>query len=351
VENSIIRNRSSEIKVNSLISIVVPCYNEADCLPTFLDRVQGALGAMPGIDYEIVAVNDGSSDATSSVLEDMRMRDPRLGVIQFVRNFGHQAALSAGLSCAIGEAVICMDADLQHPPELLPELVRNWQQGFDVVQTVRRSQPGLAKSFSSRMFYSLFNLFSDVPITDGAADFRLMSRRAVDSLMALPERTRFIRGLVAWLGFPCATVEFDAPQRHAGKSAYGVKKMFGMAMDAMVTLSARPLHLALWIAALVLVMAAVYALYILNLLAHGMPLVRGWTSTIMLILIMGSVNLLCTGILGLYLRAALVEVRKRPEYLISSYSPPRGKSIEKDVLPEPAAEEDIHRVVSRKVQI
>jgi polyisoprenyl-phosphate glycosyltransferase len=305
---------------------------------------------IPGIDYEIVAVNDGSTDETASVLEVMRMRNPRLGVIQFVRNFGHQAALSAGLSHACGDAVVCMDADLQHPPELLAEMVGSWQQGFDVVQTVRRSQPGLAKSFSSRMFYSMLNLFSEVEITDGAADFRLMSRRAVDSLMALPERTRFIRGLVAWLGFPCATIEFDAPRRHAGSSAYGIRKMFGMALDAMVTLSARPLHLALWIAVLVLLMAFGYAVYIFDLVAHGVQLVRGWTSTILLILIMGSVNLLCTGILGLYLRAALVEVRKRPEYLISGYIPPRHKSIENAMLEDSAASA-VQKVASRKAQI
>ncbi|HEX8814537.1 MAG TPA: glycosyltransferase family 2 protein [Terriglobales bacterium] len=337
--------------MKSLISIVVPCYNEAGCLPAFLDRAQAILDRIPGIDYEILAINDGSTDQTASVLETMQTRSPRLGVIQFVRNFGHQAALSAGLSHARGDAVICMDADLQHPPELLPEMIGRWQQGFDIVQTVRRSQPGLAKSFSSRAFYSVLNLFSEVEITDGAADFRLMSRRAVDALMALPEHTRFIRGLVAWLGFPCATLQFDAPERHAGRSAYGIKKMFGMALDAMVTLSARPLHLALWIAAFVLVSAFVYAVYIIDLSAHGVALVRGWTSTILLILVMGSVNLLCTGILGLYLRAALVEVRKRPDYLISSYIPPGHRSFESATLHKTSDERDSQNFAVRKVQI
>jgi glycosyltransferase involved in cell wall biosynthesis len=307
---------------SSLISIVVPCFNEAACFSIFLERVEKVLGGVEGIDYEVLAINDGSKDNTAAVLEECRLRDPRLGVIQFVRNFGHQAALSAGLAHARGDAVICMDADLQHPPELLPELICRWRQGFDVVQTVRRSQPGLTKSLSSRAFYRLLNLLSEVEIASGAADFRLMSRRAVDSLLALPERARFLRGLVAWLGFPCTMIEFDAPRRHAGTSAYGFKKMTSFALDALVALSARPLQLAWWIAGFTLLSAFAYAVYILGLLTQGVPLVKGWASTIFLILIMGSVNLFCTGILGFYLRAVLVEIRKRPDYLVSGYAPP-----------------------------
>jgi polyisoprenyl-phosphate glycosyltransferase len=307
---------------DALITVVVPCYNEGACFPVFLQRLESALSAVPDIDYEILAVNDGSKDDTAAVLENRRLRDRRLGIIQFVRNFGHQAALSAGLAHAHGDAVICMDADLQHPPELLPELIRLWRRGFDVVQTVRRSQPGLTKSLSSRAFYFLLNFFSEVELTNGAADFRLMSRRAVDSLLALPERSRFLRGLVAWLGFPCTTIEYDAPPRLAGSSTYSLKKMMDFAVDGLVALSARPLQLALWLAGGALLLALAYTIYVFSLMANGIPLVKGWASTIFLILIMGSVNLLCTGILGLYLRAALVEIRKRPDYLISGYMPP-----------------------------
>jgi len=306
----------------NLISVVVPCYNEAECLSPFLERVERALADVPDTEYEILAINDGSKDHTGAVLEACRLQNPRLGVIEFVRNFGHQAALSAGLVRARGDAVICMDADLQHPPELLPELIRSWRQGFDVVQTVRRTQPGLTKSLSSRAFYWLLNRFSEVEISSGAADFRLMSRRAVTALLALPEQSRFLRGLVAWLGFPCTTIEFDAAPRYAGRSAYSLKKMIAFAVDAVVTLSAQPLQVALWTAALALLLAVAYAAYVLSLMAHGIPLVKGWASTIFLILIMGSVNLLCTGILGLYLRAVLAEIRKRPEYVISRYLAP-----------------------------
>lgn len=306
----------------ALISIVVPCYDEAVCLPVFLGRLEKALSTVPDIRYEILAVNDGSTDDTAAVLENCRLREPRLGVIQFVRNFGHQAALSAGLAHTHGDAIICMDADLQHPPELLPELIRLWRSGFDVVQTVRRTQPGLTKSLFSRAFYFLLNFFSEVELTNGAADFRLMSRRAVDSLLALPERSRFLRGLVAWLGFSCTTIEYDAPPRLAGSSTYSLKKMVAFAIDGLVALSARPLALALWLAGGALLLALAYVIYVFSLMANGIPLVKGWASTIFLILIMGSVNLLCTGILGLYLRAVLVEIRKRPDYLISGYMPP-----------------------------
>jgi len=307
--------------MGTLISVIVPCYNEAASLPAFLERLEKTLVGLPELEYEILAVDDGSTDETADVLEKWRLQTPHLGVIRFVRNFGHQAALSAGLAHARGDAVICMDADLQHPPELLSDLTQRWRQGFDVVQMVRRSQPGLAKSVSSRLFYRFLNLFSEVEITAGGADFRLMSRRAVDALLALPERARFLRGLVAWLGFPCTTIEFDAPPRHAGTSAYSFKKMIGFALDGLVALSATPLHFALWIASLALVSAVAYGLYVVNAMVRGVPLVKGWVSTIFLILLMGSVNLLCTGILGLYLRAVLAEIRKRPDYLIASYTP------------------------------
>jgi polyisoprenyl-phosphate glycosyltransferase len=306
----------------NLISVVVPCYNEAACLPAFLEQLETTLRDVPHIDYEILAVNDGSTDGTAATLEKYRSQNSRLGIIQFVRNFGHQAALSAGLTLAKGDAVICMDADLQHPPESLPALIEGWRRGFDVVQTVRRTQPGIAKSLSSRLFYRLLNLFSEIEITSGAADFRLMSRRAVDSLLALPERSRFLRGLVAWLGFPCTTIEFDAPARLAGRSTYSLQKMIGFAEDALIQLSAKPLHLALWMASLTLLSAGAYAIFVMYDMVQGHALVKGWASTIFLILVMGSVNLLCTGILGVYLRAALVEIRRRPDYLIAQYVPP-----------------------------
>ncbi len=173
-----------------------------------------------------------------------------------------------------------------------------------------------------------------------------MSRRALDSLLALPERARFLRGLVAWLGFPCTVIEFDAPPRLAGNSAYTFRKMTGFALDAMVALSAKPLQFAWWIAGFAVILAFGYAVYIFGLLAHGVPLVKGWASTIFLILIMGSINLFCTGILGLYLRAVLVEIRKRPDYVVSGYFPP-ASNLEPTLVLEDTSRPTMERFVAK----
>lgn len=304
-----------------LISVVVPCYNEAECIPALVDGIEHALKYVRDVEYEIIFVDDGSIDESGSIIEELHLRDPRIGVIRFVRNFGHQSALIAGLQYAKGDAVISMDADLQHPPELLPELIERWRSGFDVVQTIRRSQPGLTKSLSSRAFYRLLNTLSEVRLEDGASDYRLLSRRALESLLALPERTRFLRGLIAWLGFPCTTVEFEAAERYAGKSGYSLRKMMAFALDGVVALSTRPLHFALYVAGATLAAAFAYACYVLVQYTRGVELVKGWPSTILSILILGSANLIATGILGLYFRAVLRDIRRRPGYLVSTYMP------------------------------
>jgi dolichol-phosphate mannosyltransferase len=310
-----------------LLSIVVPCFNEAGNIPGLHERLSRVLNSIPAMACEIICVDDGSTDNTNEVLRSLRERDSRIGILRFVRNFGHQAALNAGLRHARGTAVIMMDADLQHPPEMIPQLIEKWRGGYDVVQTIRRSQPGLTKSLTSRAFYTLMRSVSEVELEDGAADFRLMSRRAVDALLALPEHTRFLRGLVTWLGFPTAQIEFDAPPRTAGDSGYSFRKMLGLAEDAVVSLSSRPLRFSLYIAVCAIVSAILYAAYILQLSYSGQPVVRGWPSTILSILMMGSANLICTGILGIYLRAVLRELRGRPDYIIAEYHPPAQPSM------------------------
>jgi glycosyltransferase involved in cell wall biosynthesis len=305
----------------AFLSVVIPCYNEADNLPLLLERLQAVLNSLADMEFEILLVDDGSTDCTAQVIEQSRRDNPHIGYIRFVRNFGHQSALSAGLEHARGDVVIAMDADLQHPPELIPQMLALWREGYDVVQALRRSQPGIAKSLSSRMFYKVLNRVSETPMLDGAADFRLMSRRALAALLALPERSRFVRGLVAWLGFPTTAVVFDAPSRHAGRSRYTVRKMISLAETGLVTLSSAPLRLALFLAGTTLLCALVYGVYIISAFARGVGVVRGWPSTIFLVLIMGSVNLVCTGIVGIYLQAALVELRRRPNYVILEYTP------------------------------
>jgi len=299
-------------------TLVVPCYNEAGCIPTLIDRIQVALSGVPNFSYEILFVNDGSTDGTALVLARIRLQNPRVAVVTLARNFGHQGALLAGLQYAQGDAIIVMDADLQHPPELLPEFVSLWRQGFDVVQGVRQGQPGLRKSLASRSFYFLINRISEVEIQDGAADFRLMSRSAVNALLALPEQTRFVRGIVAWLGFRSTLVPFRASARHAGEPGYTFRASAKLARDALVTLSTRPLDLALYMAALTLLAGSGYFVYVAWKVVSGEPLVRGWTSTILTVLLLGSANLFCTGILGMYLREVLTSTRKRPPYVVAS---------------------------------
>ncbi|HSS99097.1 MAG TPA: glycosyltransferase family 2 protein [Terriglobales bacterium] len=303
------------------LSVVIPCFNEAGNIPSLLRRIDLALEQVSGIEFEILLVDDASTDATSDLVESWGNSNPHVGYLRFVRNFGQQSALLAGIEHARGDAVIVMDADLQHPPELIPEMIEHWRGGFDVVQALREGQPGLTKSLSSRMFYKVLNCMSEVPVQDGATEFRLMSRRAVDALLAMPERSRFLRGLVAWLGFPCATIPFMAPPRNAGKTAYSPRKMMALAEEGIISLSSKPLHLALYVAILTLFSALLYGFYVSGQYLRGASLVRGWTSTIFLILLLGSANLFCSGILGLYLSAVLTEIRRRPTYVVSQFTP------------------------------
>ena len=300
-------------------TVVLPCYNEAESLPMLIERLESVLSAVPNLEYEFLAVDDGSTDDTPAVLERLRQQNPRVSAIRFARNFGHQAALLAGFDHAGGDAVIVMDTDLQHPPELLPKFIELWRSGFDVVQGIRESQPGLRKSMASRSFYFALNRMSNVEVQDGAADFRLMSRRAVDTLLSLPEQSRFIRGIIAWLGLPCATVPFHAAPRRAGKSQYNAWKQARLAADAVITLSNKPLGFALYLAAFTLLFMFAYFLYVVVQYVTGQPLVRGWTSTMTVILFLGCANLFCTGVLGLYLREVLAGVRRRPAYIIDRF--------------------------------
>lgn len=303
------------------LSIVVPCHNEAPCLPLLVDRIAHQLDMMDDLDYELILVDDGSVDNTFDVIRQLAATHQRVSFIRFIRNFGKEAALLAGLRSANGDAVVMIDADLEHPPGMIPEMIAKWRSGYDIVETVRHSRPTISRSLTGRMFYLLLNLISEVPIKDGVADFRLLSRRTVDAFLALPEETRFLRGQLAWLGFPTSTLYFEAGERPAGKSTYSIPRLFSLAFDAMVTLTSRPLHFALYVACFTLIVAVAYGIFVLVAYARGLVLVKGWASTILLILFLGSANLFCTGILGLYLRAVLAEIRRRPSYLVADFKP------------------------------
>jgi len=300
-----------------LVSVVVPFYDEKENLEALWKEIRAALDR-GGIGGEILFVDDGSRDGSHLVVERLHERDPSVRLVRLSRNFGHQAALTAGLDLARGEAVISLDADLQHPPALIPEMVRLWrEEGWAVVNALRRrmEDAGLLKRVASRLFYALWKRLSEVEIRPGSADFRLLDRSVVDALKELPERHRFLRGLVPWLGFPQTEIFFEAPARHAGKSKYSIKKMFRLAVDGITSFSAAPLQVTALAGAAVTALAFLYMVYAFVQWARG-AVQPGWSSLIAAVLLLGGIQLLALGVIGLYLGRVYNEVKGRPLYVL-----------------------------------
>lgn len=300
------------------LSVVVPCYNESEVVGLFHDALSGALDGLAPVAAEVVFVDDGSSDDTLAKLNALAARDRRVRVCSLSRNFGHQVALTAGLDAAGGDAVVLMDGDLQHPPSLIPELVRRWKEGHDVVLAVRHKTAGASafKNLTSSGFYFLLNRLSSTKVPPGAADFCLLDRRVVRALRAMPERHRFLRGLVAWAGFRRAFVHYDSPRRAAGTSKYGVGKMFALAFDAVFSFSAEPLRLALRAG---LGLTAAGFAYLGWTLFKGWvlhSLVPGYSSLIGVTIILGGCQLVFIGLIGEYLARVFEQVKGRPIYLL-----------------------------------
>ncbi len=303
------------------LSLVVPVFNESGNVAAFLGR---ALPVLRGLStpFEILFVNDGSTDDTAAQLAAAARGEAAVRVLELSRNFGHQAALVAGLAHARGAAVISMDGDLQHPPELIPRLVAEWRAGREVVQAVRREPVDASriKRASSRGFYRLLSAVSRLAVTPGAADFRLMSRAAVEAFLACPERCRFNRGLVQWIGFSRSEIEYDAAARHAGRSKYSYRAMLRLAGDAIFSFSSLPLRLAGLAGACVSVVAALYLLFVLGAYFFTDRAVAGWASTLAAVLVLGGVNLTVMWILGEYVGRLYEEVKQRPIYIVRRQS-------------------------------
>ena len=302
----------------SFLSIVVPCYNESEVIGLFYREIRSVLETVAGLDYELIFVDDGSSDTTLDQLNSIAENDPAVRVCSLSRNFGHQIALTAGLDAAAGDAVIMMDADLQHPPSLIPELVRQWRGGYDIVSAIRERTEGetWAKNLSSRGFYTLLNWLSSTKVPQGAADFCLISQRMARSLREMPERHRFLRGLISWAGFPRAFIPYQAPRRAAGHTKYSPVKMVSLALDAVFSFSAEPLRLALRAGLLITVLGFVYLAWTLikGFLLHA--LVPGYSSLIGVTMILGGCQLVFIGLIGQYLARVFEEVKGRPIYLL-----------------------------------
>jgi dolichol-phosphate mannosyltransferase len=300
------------------LSIVVPCFNEEDCLPVLHERLSKAARANFGEDYELVLVNDGSRDSSWQVMRQLASSDPHVVGINLSRNHGHQLALTAGLDLARGDLILIIDADLQDPPELLGDMVATMRgEGADVVYGVRRSRAGETafKRVTAHGFYRLLARATDVDIPLDAGDFRLMSRRALDVLLAMPEQARFIRGMVAWIGFKQVPILYDRSERLAGETKYPFSKMFRFALDALTGFSSAPLKLASH-AGLALAMGSVLiVLYILYAWIAGQS-IQGWTSLMLVVVVLGAVQMFVLALMGEYIGRLYNEAKKRPLYIV-----------------------------------
>jgi dolichol-phosphate mannosyltransferase len=305
------------------LSIVVPCYNEAACLDTLYRRVSDAAQAKVGDSYELVMVDDGSRDRTWETMRAFAEQDRHILALRLSRNHGHQRALSAGLDVCSGELILIIDADLQDPPELLgPMMERMEAEGADVVYGARTRRHGetFTKRLTAKLFYRLLSAASDgTPIPLDTGDFRLMTRRALDVLRAMPEEARFIRGMVAWIGFRQVPFEYERDERLAGETHYPFFKMLRLALDALTGFSSLPLRLASYAGMLFTLLALILTAYSLVAWLSG-EAVAGWTSLIVVVLVMGAVQLFVLGVLGQYLGRLYTQSKNRPLYIIGDYS-------------------------------
>jgi dolichol-phosphate mannosyltransferase len=299
------------------LSLVVPVFNERETVPTFYQRATAALQAS-GETYEIIFVDDGSRDGTFEALRDVAQRDARVKVLSFSRNFGHQTAVTAGMNHARGDAVAVIDGDLQDPPELVPQLMARWREGYQVVYAVRRTRKeNIFKRAAYRLFYRLLRSMSYVDMPLDAGDFAIMDRRVVDELNRMPERNRFVRGIRAWVGFKQTGLEYDREPRFAGESKYPLSKLFRLAYDGVISYSFVPLRMVTQLGFLISLFAFLLILYFLALrVLFGRELLMGWTSTIVVILFLGGVQLISLGILGEYVGRIFDEVKRRPLYIV-----------------------------------
>lgn len=301
------------------LSIVVPCYNEAGCIDELHRRVSAVANAVTGDDHEIVLINDGSKDGTWSAMQALAARDAHIVAINLSRNHGHQLALTAGLDLARGDNILILDADLQDPPELLPDMLAAMRaEGADVVYAVRRARAGesFAKKASAALFYRMLARLTDTAIPLDTGDFRLMSRRALDALLAMPEQARFIRGMVAWIGFRQVPFAYDRAERHAGETSYPIGKMFGLAFDAITGFSTAPLRFASH-AGLVLTAASLLLMAYIGFGWLSGQAVQGWTSTMLVVVGLGAVQMFVLGMIGEYLGRLYIESKKRPLYIVA----------------------------------
>lgn len=300
------------------LSLIVPCYNEEAAIPIFYEETVKVLETMP-VSYEMLFIDDGSKDGTLALIQQLTEKDEHVRYVSFSRNFGKEAAMYAGFSNVVGEYVAVMDADLQDPPSLLPDMLRMIQEeGYDSVATRRVTRKGepVIKSFFARMFYRIINRISDADIADGARDFRLMKRQMVDVIVEMGEYNRFSKGIFGWIGFRTGWLPYENRERVAGESKWSFWKLMKYAFEGIVNFSHAPLSVASWFGILMTVIAFLFIVFIVvRKLIFGDP-VDGWASLVCIVTLIGGIQLFCMGMMGQYIAKTYLEVKKRPHYIV-----------------------------------
>lgn len=308
------------------ITILIPCYNEENSIEILYEHLQNVINQLHGYIFHVLLVNDGSKDNTLAKMKELHEKDSAVSYLSLSRNFGKENAMLAGLDYAEGDAVIIMDADLQDPPELIPQMIKEWEKGFDDVYARRRSREGETwfKKASAHWYYRILQKFADIDIPADVGDFRLLDRQAVDALCSLRERQRYTKGLFSWIGYNKKELLFDRDPRAAGNSKMSFLKLFGLAVDGITSFSVAPLRLATILGFFISTIAFVYLIFVIaKTLLFGDP-VAGYPSMVSIILFIGGIQLIVLGIIGEYIGRIFYEAKGRPDYLVSEYNGKRN---------------------------
>lgn len=305
------------MKDKFLLSVVVPMYFEQDVARECHRRLTQVLEGK--YDFELIYVNDGSTDGTLPILKELAERDKRVKVLSFSRNFGHQVAVTAGVDHAVGDAVVIIDADLQDPPELIPDMIKLWREGWEVVYAKRKKRKGESafKRVTAKAFYRILSILTDIDIPEDTGDFRLIDKKVADAFRNMPERNRFIRGMIAWLGFRQTPIEYERDARFAGETKYPLKKMLKLASNGILSFSTQPLKLVMHFGLLAVLVSLGLLIYAIIAKATGNASAGGWTSLMVTVTFLGGVQLISVGVLGQYLARMFEESKCRPLYVVS----------------------------------
>lgn len=325
-----------------LLSVVIPCFNEELVLPAAHERLSRAASAIEGFAHELIFIDDGSRDHTFRLLTEIQSHDSNVRVLRLSRNFGHQIAVTAGLEAAAGDVIVVIDADLQDPPEVIAEMIDLWRQGNHVVYGIRATRAGESrfKLMTAKAFYRIINRFSDTPMPVDTGDFRLMDRKVVDVLLAMPERGRFLRGMVSWIGFRQAPLAYERQPRGAGRTKYSLFRMIQFALDGILSFSVLPLRLAALtgLVAIGFALAGIVMAVVVRALGlYDLRLGRGWASLFVAVLFMGGVQLVSLGVMGEYLGRIYTEVKRRPLYAVQErlgFEVPRAEQLDSQTANE-----------------